>query len=194
MMSASHYIFGYGSLVNPRNLARFLGRSLTNYQFCYLKNYRRCWNVAMNNQLNLPDYKYYVDARSGQRFDGFVAFLNIYPSENSQILGILFEINDQEIQQLDLRERNYHRLAISEFFSDTWNLPTSCPIWVYGGLDAAVQRYHQGMATGKIAIAQPYADAVAAAYATQGPAALAHYQATTDPPAIPILPLCRHAT
>lgn len=165
----------------------------------------------MNNQIDLPNYKYYVDARSGQRFDGFVTFLNLYPSENSQILGILFEVNDQEIQHLDLRERNYQRLEISDAWfesgshfwtepgsdalpmplTESWEFPTSCPTWVYSGLDAAVQRYQQGMTAAKIAIAQPYAAAVTAAYASLGPAALQNYQTTTDPPTIPTLPLRR---
>lgn len=152
----------------------------------------------MDNRVNLPHYKYYLDSRSGQRFDGFVAFLNVYPAPNAQILGILFAVNDQEIQRLDQRERNYQRLEISQCLTmppnTAQNFPPSWSAWVYRGLDAAEQRYRQGVAVGKIAIAQPYADTVAAAYTSLGPAALQNYQSTTDPPPIPILPLHRRAT
>ena len=90
-MNRANFVFGYGSLVNVGNLERYLGRKLIpdlDFAICGLNNYRRCWNVAMDNNLDLPGYKYYRDRITKNRPDCFVTFLNIHPAENETILGI----------------------------------------------------------------------------------------------------------
>ena len=57
-MCKANFVFGYGSLTNVANLRQYLGRDLTpdlDFIFCGLKDFQRCWNIAMDNRLDLPD-------------------------------------------------------------------------------------------------------------------------------------------
>ncbi|MEL6928299.1 MAG: gamma-glutamylcyclotransferase family protein [Cyanobacteria bacterium J06600_6] len=187
-MNRSNFVFGYGSLVNVISLQEYLQRKLksdVDYTICSLNNYRRCWNVAMDNGINLPNYKYYRDSYTKRRIDGFVTFLNIRPSVSSSILGILFRVTDAELGNLDLRERNYQRTNITEQL----NIKTEENVWTYIGLPAAEQRYQTGLLQNKAVIAQTYFDTVKNAYLSLGNQEYADYLATTDQPKASIIDL-----
>jgi cation transport regulator ChaC len=143
-MCKSNFIFGYGSLVNAKNLQIYLNRSLkANFDFnlSSLEGYRRCWNIAMDNQIDLPGYKYYLEKDIGIRPNGFVTFLNIRPSQCESIYGILFRVYDEELQLLDERERNYKRIDVTNSIDAT----LEGRVWTYIGLNEAEQRYLQGV-------------------------------------------------
>jgi cation transport regulator ChaC len=191
-MSRSNFIFGYGSLVHTEKLAQYLKRKSVNslkHTFCTLRNYRRCWNVAMNNQIDLPGYKYYLDRETGKRPKGFVVSLNIYFSENAEITGILFGVNDEELQILDKRERNYRRIEVTNHI----NISTSGKVWTYLGLEEAKKRYQEGLKQENAMISRSYFDLVRHSYLSLGKQELFNYMATTDEPQVPILNLemCR---
>lgn len=188
MQPYTDYIFGYGSLVDLERLRVFLGRErLRDGDACYaaLRGYRRAWNVAMDNRLDLPGYKYYVDAQTGQRPAGYVVFLNIYPAAESSIAGVLFGVTPAELQQVDQRERNYERVEIAAHL-DCTDCPAGGRVWVYQGLPEAQQRYQQGVRRGEAMISQQYAQQVQASYQAAGAALAANYAATTDPPLHPL--------
>ena len=66
-MYQSNFVFGYGSLVNLKNLQNYLGRKLTpgsDFIICGLANFHRCWNIAMDNRVDLPNYKYYIEGKT----------------------------------------------------------------------------------------------------------------------------------
>lgn len=198
-------IFGYGSLVNVEHLQTYLGRSLVpgqDFIFCGLRNFRRCWTAAMDNRLNTPGYKYYVEkpTHSGRenhqaqenpsqnkdyRPNGFVTFLNIRPCSKTTITGIVFEVSNQELKHLDQRERNYRKLDIT----DMMDTSLSEQVYAYMGLEESEQRYQQGLLTKSAMISKDYYDLVYNAYESLGPQALADYLKTTDTPAIPIVEL-----
>ena len=74
-MNEKHYIFGYGSLVSLSSLNRSLNRepdSKLNFQYCYLRNFERVWNLGMDNSLVIPNYKSYFEPKSLIRPDVFV--------------------------------------------------------------------------------------------------------------------------
>ena len=191
MTHQSNFIFGYGFLVNIKNLEQYLKRKLQpdlNHKICSLKDYQRCWNVAMNNQVNLPNYKYYRD-RTKQRIDAFVTFLNIRPHPNKNILGILFRVTDAELISLDSRERNYQRINITKQL----DIQIQGNAWTYIGLPAAEQRYQTGLAQNKAVIDRTYFNSVEDAYLALGNKEHANYVATTDKPLASIIDLevCR---
>lgn len=190
MKYQSNFVFGYGSLVNIGNLEQYLKRKLNpgaDYIICSLNNFQRCWNVAMDNRVNLPNYKYYLHQPTGKRLDGYVAFLNIRPHQHHSLTGILFRVSDRELEHLDRRERNYQRINITEQL-DTTALGNA---WTYIGLPEAEQRYQTGLTQTKTVIAQHYLDSVHQAYLALGSQKLAHYIATTEQPEIPIVNLER---
>ncbi|MDJ0589493.1 MAG: gamma-glutamylcyclotransferase family protein [Pleurocapsa sp. MO_226.B13] len=189
-MNATNFVFGYGSLVHINNLERYLGRKLTpdlDFIICGLNNFRRCWNVAMDNSQNLPNYKYYRDRASGNRPGGFVTFLNIRPAQDETILGILFRVSQAELKSLDRRERNYQRIEIASQL----NRDIEGRAWTYIGLEEAKQRYQAGLRQNRSIIASDYLNSVARAYASLGDRIFNNYLATTDKPKIPILDLQR---
>ena len=181
-----NYVFGYGSLVDVDALAGFLGRPVPADEWtrCRLRGYRRAWNVAMDNSLDVPGYKHYVDAETGLRPAGFVTFLNIRPAARQAVNGIVFRVRKHEIPQIDARERNYDRIDVSG------KLDPEVPgrVWTYRGKADAQRRYVWAARLRSAVISQDYFDAVQAAFLRLGDDFLADYRATSDPPRVP---LCR---
>jgi hypothetical protein len=114
-----HLVFGYGSLATPGQ------------RQAVLHGYRRVWNVAMDNTRDLPGYKYYVDAETGERPAVMVAFVNIEPHDGSEVKGSLIEVDD--LAALDARERNYQRIRVD----------VGEPAWTYVGTEEAKRRFAQ---------------------------------------------------
>lgn len=186
-MCRSSFVFGYGSLVNIKNLEQYLKRQLKpnfDYTICGLYDFQRCWNVAMNNKVDLPEYKYYRDRYANNRLDGFVAFLNIRPHPDRIISGILFRVSNAELKKLDLRERNYQRINIT----NQLNIKAR-NAWVYIGSKDAEQRYQKGLSQGKAFISQDYYNSVQNAYRSLGEREWTNYLATTNKPSFPIMDL-----
>ncbi|NET10514.1 MAG: gamma-glutamylcyclotransferase [Symploca sp. SIO2B6] len=181
-------IFGYGSLVNVEHLQNDLGRTLEaekDFRFCQLQHFRRCWTVAMDNRINIPGYKYYVDVHTGQRPNGFVTFLNIRPCQGTSITGIVFKVSTQELERLDQRERNYRKLDVTEHL----DVPVSEKVYAYVGLDESEKHYYEGVTQDSAIISKDYYELVYRAYESLGQETLTDYLNTTDAPDIPIVHL-----
>ena len=189
-MGQQNFIFGYGSLVDVHSLSQYLGRQLrspSDFTYCHLKNFRRCWNVAMDNRVDLPGYKHYIERETGRRPASFVTFLNIRPHPGTTILGILFRVGDRELHLLDRRERNYTRIEVNRALDRA----VRGSVWTYIGLPEAKHRYRQGLNQNSAIVSQDYFNKVYTAYTSLGRAALANYTATTDTLAVPIVALDR---
>ena len=193
-MNQSNFVFGYGSLVNVQNLEQYLQRELQpdlDYVICSLENWQRCWNVAMDNSIDLPDYKYYRDRQTKERLKVFVTFLNVRPCLDKIVRGILFCVSDAELKNLDLRERNYQRIEITQQLDI--KIEISGNAWTYIGLSEAEQRYQTGLLQDKAVIARTYFDSVQNAYISLGNKEYANYLDTTDKLEVSIIDLemCR---
>ncbi len=189
-MPDSDYIFGYGSLVHVPRLKAYLGREefeADDLFFCRLGGYRRIWNIAMDNRVNLPGYKYYVDSETGLRPDVYVTFLNIWPSSDDSIAGILFRVDAEQLASLDKRERNYRRVEITNLLDRS----VQGRAWVYIGSPEAEQRFKLGFSNNTAVISQSYYDLVYEAYASLGEDSAPDYLATTDKPIVPLRNLKR---
>lgn len=189
-MHQSNFVFGYGSLVHWENLQKYLGRKLTpgsDFVICGLKNFHRCWNIAMDNCLDLPDYKYYIERQTGNRFKGFVTFLNISPDNKNTIIGVLFRVSEPELKKLDQRERNYQRIDLTNQI----NRFIQGKAWVYIGLEQAEKRYQEGLQKDCAVISQDYFDLVHDAYFSLGSYAFSNYIATTNKLEVPTVDLKR---
>ena len=80
----------------------------------------------MDNSVDLPGYKYYVDA-DGNRPEVKVTFVNIEPAAGS-VHGVLLDLAEPP----DLRERNYVRQEVEP------------GIWAYVGTADARARFEEG--------------------------------------------------
>jgi len=187
-MPISEYVFGFGSLVHEPQLLNYLGKKefkSGDLYHCRLKGYRRCWNIAMDNRITLPKYKYYVNADTGERPEIYVTFLNIRPYANGEVAGVLFKVGEEQLEQLDKRERNYDRIEITQLLD--FEPPGTS--WVYIGKYEAELRYQKGVTDNSSVISRQYYDLVYEAYNMQGQAAALDYLETTDKPIVPFMNL-----
>jgi cation transport regulator ChaC len=177
----AEFVFGYGSLLSREPSER---RSRT--RPAHLDGFRRTWNIAMDNRVDLPGYKYYRDP-DGSRPPVFVTFLNLRPAPGARVNGVVYELTAQELRALDLRERNYERVEVTDHVAEA----SAGRVWTYVGRDDARERYETGLTTHRAVVSREYYDEVSLGFASLGAGALDEYTATTDPPACPVRDLER---
>ncbi len=176
---AMPYVFGYGSLVVPE--AEDPGAPVL--LPCALRGFRRTWGVAMDNSVDLPGYKHFLDARTGARPDVRVAFLDLEEaaSGDAEVGGVARWVEQHELPALDARERNYRRIEVGEHLDR--ELPP--PVFTYVGLPEARARTRAK----PVVVARDYLDAVRAGFAAWGEEALTAFESSTAAPPGPVLDL-----
>ncbi len=185
MGQETDFVFGYGSLVDKQRLAKFLHRDKLDKMpitFCRLKGYRRVWNVAMDNTVDIQNYKYYLDTITGERPNVYVTFLNIRPSPDDTIGGVLFRVSPADLELLDRRERNYQRIAVSKEIEPE----VSGTVWTYIGRLASEESFLQGLSQNTAVISRDYYQIAYHGYGSWGEEALRDYLNSTDKPDIPL--------
>ncbi len=179
---SQQYVFGYGSLTRyGRDAER------TEIRTCRLRDHRRTWNVAMDNTLEEPGYKYYLSEDGSSRPAVFVTFLNVAPAPGDSVNGVLLKTDEAELLALDRRERNYERIDVAELL----DVRLAGRVWCYLGSRAARERFELGLAGGTAVVDARYRDAVRESFALLGAEALAEFDASTDPPRCPVTALTR---
>ena len=125
----------------------------------------------MDNSVDLPGYKYYVDD-AGERPAVMVTFVNLVEADDS-VNGMVFPVDASELELLDRRERNYERRRVGD------------RLWAYVGIEAALARYEAGPSV----VSREYLELVRAGFDAAGE--LERFERTTAPPAVPVLGLRR---
>jgi hypothetical protein len=169
------FIFGYGSLA--AQLARRPQRGLNPHGFIAdLPGFVRGWGVAMDNRCDLSGYKYYTGP-DGDRPAVCVAFLDVSETEapNQRTNGLCLPVDGHQLVELDLRERNYARLDVSDRVD-----AGGARVWTYVGTAEGRERLALGLRSGAAVIDAGYLESVSAAFAT------------LDPGDIPVIKLTRH--
>ena len=187
MENKTHYVFGYGSLVNVDLLEQFLNRKINpcDWKLCNLNGFRRIWNIAMDNYLNLSGYKYYIDSKTGRRLKIYVVFLNIYQVKQELVNGIIFKVTSSELKKIDKRERNYERININKFL----DLNLTQPCWTYIGLKEAEIRYKRGLELNTAFININYYNNVINAFSSHGIGFLYRFKRSTANFEVPFINL-----
>jgi hypothetical protein len=178
--SRTAFVFGYGSLAGEES------SSLKALEICHADGLRRTWNVAMDNTLTLPNYKFYVD-EAGARRSVFVTFLNIVEDLNKTINGVLIPVSVGDLANLDARERNYDRLDISDRIVE----PVDGQVWGYIGTLAARRRYEEGVRRRTAVVDNAYYAKIRQQFGALGRGALSEFLASTDEPTCPRVNLAR---
>ena len=167
------FVFGYGSLAGAK------GRPAT------LHGARRTWGVAMDNRVDLPGYKFYVDRDAGTRPAVYVAFLDLRVAADTTN-GVLFQATD--LDALDDRERNYARVDVTDRVAGA---PRGARVWAYLGRHEARERFRRGLADGWAVVSREYRERVLAGFRALGDGALEAFEASTDPLPCPLRDLER---
>jgi hypothetical protein len=120
-------IFGYGSLLNIESLEGTLGHQYTGpFEPCWLNGWRRTWNIIMPNEA-----RYSFSIENQVIYPKNIIYLNIRPSRADRVRGVLFAINEGELQSYDSREWIYDRYDMA--ISLQGILVTGGPVFAYVG-------------------------------------------------------------
>ncbi len=188
-------MFGYGSLVDPASLARTLGRdhwTPEDFPLARLEGYRRIWGVAMDNRVAIPGYKRFLIPGQETPPALYVAFLDIEWTGDDGLLGVLARVNQQELDRLVKRERNYDLVEVA---ADLLNGSCEEPIYTFVGSAAGRRRLAAGRVSGQAVVSRSYLTTVENAFRHRGARALVDYRKTTTPPAeagLPVIDLIHH--
>jgi len=187
-------VFGYGSLVAAGAVP---ATAETGPLGCVaeLTGFARGWGVAMDNSVDLPGYKFYVEP-NGRRPGVFVAFLDLVsdPAPDARVIGVCRPVDHGELARLDRRERNYVRVDVSDRFDRSTGLdPSTGRVWAYIGTRDGRARLREGRRRGAAVIHADYLQSVrdGARAARLGPAASKAFEASLDPAGLPVLELKR---
>ncbi len=180
------FVFGYGSLA--AELPFVPGREPRDEGFVAdLPGFARGWGVAMDNRRDLPGYKYYT-ATDGTRPPVFVSFLDVAPvAGDAAVNGLCLPVDAARLGRLDLRERNYSRLDVSDRID-----AGGARVWVYEGTPAARERLRGARGDGRAVIDAGYLEAVGRAFAALGAHELALCRPSLAPGDLPVVELVRH--
>ena len=106
-------IFGYGSLVNIQSMEKTLRHKYTGpIILTYLQNWKRDWNIAM------PNSYFFQETVHGRYFPKYIVYLNVTPSEGSEVYGNLFVIKKGELEYFREREWTYDFIDVSRQVKD----------------------------------------------------------------------------
>jgi cation transport regulator ChaC len=183
----TEFVFGYGSLVARGHVAPT--RAFRSEGFVAdLRDFRRCWGVAMNNRVTLPGYKYYLDER-GDRPGVHVAFLDLRPAWGQSVNGVCMPVTEDQLADLDQRERNYIRRDVTAFCDLAVD---DVRVWTYLGSAGGRRRLTTARAAGRAVIDRSYLDSVMSAFKRLGRAEYAACAPSLDPGGVPVVALSRH--
>jgi hypothetical protein len=189
MTRPREFVFGYGSLTargGPAAAASPSREVHPNGFVADLAGVRRIWGVAMDNRRDLPGYKYYRDAAGG-RPGVYVAFLDLRAADGAAVNGVCLPVDEPGLAELDLRERNYERVDVSDRVA-----PQGTRVWAYVGSPAGRERLRVGCAHGTAVIDANYLRSVSDGFAALGEAEHSACRASLDPDGLPVVELTRH--
>ncbi len=180
-MSADWWVFGYGSLVSPTSLASTIGRQVAtdDISAAHLHGYGRRWNYG---SLHLRgDWRHNdIDV-----YQGVVISLGLVLAEGERCNGIAVRVTEEELAQLDWRERDYERTDVTDRIEADPALVGGA-IVTYVPRPSAVERYEAARDESRAAIRRSYWDLVSQAFADLGDSHSATYAATPAPD-VPVL-------
>ena len=174
-------VFGYASLVSRASAAQTLGREVGECPIVHLRGWRRRWSLCRDNE---RAEKTFARADDGS-LPPFMLGLNVEPASAAEPgpNGALIELTGAELDRLDIREIRYDRVDVTAHVD-----PSPAAL----GLDAVIaytakrERFAPEPPPGAV-ILRPYLEAVEAAFAECGDAALERFRETTGPPPVEVI-------
>jgi len=142
----------------------------------------------MDNRIDIPGYKYYVDPISGDRPRVHVAFLDVEPGHDDQVNGVCLPVTSDQLKELDRREQQYDRIDVGAHFP-----MLAGPVWMYIGSDQGRRRRRAGDRNGTTVVSREYWERVRHGFDMLGDGERLAYEASTSPCGCRLLELSRRA-
>jgi cation transport regulator ChaC len=184
--TGSTWVFGYGSLVDPESLGRTLGRAVTpgvDFIEADLAGWGRRWNYGVGHVTGA------WRTVGGELIDdGVIVALGLVAAPDERVNGVVARVSDVEVAALDLRERDYDRVDVTD--SVTVAAPGRDPsgrIVTYVPRPSSIERYEAARDAGRAGIRSSYWGLVDAAFAVLGNDRLARYRSSTPTPDVPVV-------
>lgn len=104
----SIYIFGYGSLINKPSAENALKRTLQPGQIIptVMTGYRRVWRAKED---------IWFETITAQKIG---LFLDLEENNKYHVNGVVIKVDETELEQLKLREKNYNFIDVSSHFDN----------------------------------------------------------------------------
>jgi cation transport regulator ChaC len=182
------WVFGYGSLVNPKSFGSTIGRQQRSGVDLFeaeLHQFGRRWNYAVGSSSG----RLAGDSEPGQLRT--IIALGLVAADAETANGIVGWVSDGELVALDQRERRYDRVDVTRL--TTCEADLEGPIVTYVPRPVAVDDYETARDRGIAAIERRYWDLVDAAFGVLGSQQQVEYRATTPEPDVPVLEMSRVA-
>lgn len=108
LMAGQIALVGYGSLLSRLSLERTLGRTYTGpFLQCTVRGWRRTWDAAM------PNRKFYTEGPEGRTTPRAILYLNVTRDPSTNINGVIFVVDHEELAAYDQRESIYDRVDVT---------------------------------------------------------------------------------
>ena len=177
------WVFGYGSLVSPKSLARTIRRVAVpgeNFHEAVLAGYGRRWNYGVMHITAT------WTSESGETIDdGTIVALGVIPADDESVLGVVAQLSEEELAALDHRERNYTRVDVTEQVASEASIGGR--VFTYVPRNASIETYQAARDAGRAGIRRTYWDLVQAAYGELGADQLERYRSETPDPDVPLV-------
>lgn len=184
------WVFGYGSLVSPTSLGSTLGRSPergVDFLAAECDGWERRWNYG--HPMTGSTYS----GADVDRIDTVIA-LGVASVSGACMNGIIALVNDDELERLDRRERNYDRVDVTDgvrlLESGPWDHDNDRVI-TYVPRQSALDIYTEARDRGRAGIEIRYWNLVNDAFDLLLPGEGDRYRATTPAPDVPVLDVSR---
>jgi cation transport regulator ChaC len=164
-------LFAYGSLVSAASAERTLGRGVEHAGAARLGGWRRRWSLARDNLRSEKTF-----ARPDGTTPPYCLGLNVEPGGGVEPNGALFEVSEDELDRLAVREIRYERIEVTGELA----LPAGAQFDRVFTFTAKREHFAPSPPAGAVIVAT-YALAVEAAFENLGPNQLEAFRASTGP-------------
>ncbi|MFK7918965.1 MAG: dephospho-CoA kinase [Ilumatobacter sp.] len=177
------WVFGYGSLVSPTAMSRTITRVAepgVDFFEAELSGYGRRWNYGVMHIAGS-----WTTDDGAQIDDGVIVALGLEASASESVNGVIASVTDEELANLDRRERNYDRVDVTAQVSTSASGVDN--VVAYVPKPAAVDHYVAARDTGRAGIRRTYWNLVDEAFATLGTEQQQRYRETTPEPDVALV-------
>ena len=174
--------------MSPASFGRTLGRELrpgVDFHEAEISGFGRRWNYGVMHTVGS------ASGPDGAQREWTIVALGVVEAAAERVHGVVAWVDEDELVELDRRERHYDRVEVTDVASVPDTADVSGTIVTYVPRPEARRHYEAARDSGVAAVERRYWDLVDDAFAALGPDRRERYHASTPAPDIPVIELRR---